>query len=169
MEETTNNESAVETVNEPSASVTDQNPATPAKISSKVLKQQKATLKYLEKRNKLMTELMAKESRKTDLLLESYKRRFGKEDYNFFKEACTVHVPEVKDENGVVTQKGKKVVNKQALLKELANLLVIKREDRIKAGKRKRSTGRHSKRVYHASQVAHLQDRNKALETKESG
>lgn len=93
--------------------------------------------------------------------LNLLKRQLGKEDFNALKSVCTVEVPEQKDETGAVIQEKKTVVNKRALLVEASHLLVLLREERIKKGTRKRTTGRHSDRVAHRSMMDFLTRRNK--------
>lgn len=92
--------------------------------------------------------------------LEALEKTIGKKDFALLKDICTVNTPEQKNEKGEVVQEASKYVNKQALMREAKNLIVLQREERIKKGLRKRSTGRGSKRRNHASMVAFLTQRN---------
>lgn len=93
--------------------------------------------------------------------LESLKHTIGSKDFNMLRDICTVTTPEQKNEAGEVTQKETKQVNKAALLKEARNLVVLKREERIKNKQRKKTSGRASKRKSHKNSVKFLTERNK--------
>lgn len=93
--------------------------------------------------------------------LKVLKNIIGAKDFAMLQEICTVTTPEQKNEQGEVTQPERKDVNKQALMTEARNLIVLQREERIKKGLRKKTTGRTSKRSAHRSAVKYLTDRNK--------
>ena len=84
----------------------------------------------------------------------------GKADFVVLKDICTMRTPEKKDEDGKVTEEAKSNINYGALLNECRHLIVILREQRIVQGKRKRSTGRSSRRKHHAGMVRFLNRRN---------
>lgn len=90
-----------------------------------------------------------------------------KEDLKMLKDICMVETPEQKNEAGEVTQASKKTLNKHALLVEARHAMVLQREQRIKDGQRKRSTGRHSKRATHSGMVNFLNSRT--AEAKKEG
>lgn len=92
--------------------------------------------------------------------LKSLEKTIGRKDFALLKDICTVNTPEQKNDKGEVVQEASKYVNKGALMREARNLIVLQREERIKKGLRKRSTGRSSKRASHSSMVKHLTQRN---------
>jgi len=115
----------------------------------------KMVKQYSKKSNELNDQI----ERKFELLEEA----LGSEDFAMLKDICMVTVPEVKDESGAITQEAKTELNREALLVEGRHLLVLKREDRILKGLRKRSTGRSSSRRMHSAYVKFLSQRNQEL------
>lgn len=107
---------------------------------------------FEERREKDRLKLIKESKRMKDLI--------GREDYNALKDICTVHTPEQKYENGQVTAKATSFVNHKALIEEAKLVLVLQREERIKAGLRKRSTGRSSDRQMHRSTMNFIHMRN---------
>lgn len=108
--------------------------------------------KWEERRERDTAKLLAESKRMKDLI--------GRGDYNALKDICTVHTPEQKDDNGQVTAKASSFVNHKALIQEAKLVLVLQREERIKAGLRKRSTGRSSDRQIHRSTMNFINMRN---------
>jgi hypothetical protein len=92
--------------------------------------------------------------------LKALETTIGIEDFKMLKEICTVVTPEVKNEQGEVTQAASKRLNKEALIVEAKNLIVLKRESRIEAGIRSRSSGRGSSRKAHSSSLKFILARN---------
>ena len=90
------------------------------------------------------------------------------EDLKMLTQICTVTVPEQKDEQGNVTQKSFSYVNKAALISEARNAVALAREARILMGKRKRSTGRQSKRKAHRGAIQLLNNRLQAFQAQEA-
>ena len=84
----------------------------------------------------------------------------GKEDYKTLRDICTIHTPEQKNEKGEVTAKAASFLNRKALLSEGRLILALKREQRITAGQRKRSTGSSSARKAHRATInfIHMRD-----------
>lgn len=107
---------------------------------------------YEERRAKAEKKLKEESLRMKDLI--------GRTDYNVLKDICTIHTPEQKDEKGEVTAEASSFVNHKALIEEAKLLLVLKREERIKLGTRKRSTGRSSDRKAHGGLVNFINQRN---------
>lgn len=123
-------------------------------------KQESGFKKYVEN-------IMARHKRVNNRInteLSVLKNIIGAKDFAMLKEICTVTTPEQKNEQGEVTQAERKDVNKQALMVEARNLIVLQREERIKKGLRKKTTGRSSKRAAHRSAVKFLTERNKQAE-----
>jgi hypothetical protein len=110
---------------------------------------------------KLMTD-NRKRSAKFKEMLAQAEAQVGKDEYDALVAVCTVQVPEKKDKDGNVLQPASSNVNYRALLAEAKNLAVLQREKRIKAGERKRSTGRSSRRRRHSSTLQVILNRNKA-------
>ena len=90
------------------------------------------------------------------------------EDLKMLKQICTVNVPEQKNDKGEVTQKAYSYINKNALIGESRNAIALAREARILMGKRKRSTGRHSKRKAHRAALNLLAKRLEEHKAQES-
>jgi len=132
-----------------------------APLSKKVEKQRKAQEKQFKKMMDNFRANRVKANQTLKFRLDLLKRQLGKDDFNALKSICTVEVPEQKDADGKVIQEAKTVVNKQALLVEASHLLVLMREERMKKGLRKRTTGRSSDRKAHKSMLAFLTKRNK--------
>jgi len=84
----------------------------------------------------------------------------GREDYKMLRDIFTVKTEEKKDEKGNVLSPARTDVNYYGLLLESKNVIAMQREQRIKAGKRKRSTGRSSDRRAHKSLLNFLLNRN---------
>ena len=116
--------------------------------------------KWGERREKDRLKLLAESKRMKDLI--------GRADYNALKDICTVHTPEQKNEAGEVTTKASSFVNHKALIEEAKLVLVLQREERIKSGLRKRTTGRSSDRQDHRSMVNFINMRNQDTLKKES-
>jgi hypothetical protein len=72
----------------------------------------------------------------------------------------TQTTPEVKDADGNVVQKASTKVNYDGLLLESVHVLAVMKEQRIKSGKRKRSTGSKSARKAHSNLINFLNKRN---------
>jgi hypothetical protein len=130
------------------------------KISNAMRKKMRAQQKSFQQMYKNFEERREKDRLK--LLKESKRMKdlIGREDYNALKDICTVHTPEQKDEKGEVTTKASSFVNHKALIEEAKLVLVLQREERIKAGLRKRSTGRSSDRQAHRSTMNFIHMRN---------
>ncbi len=130
------------------------------KLSGTQLRKQK---KQMRNQMRMMARWKSTQAKKNRLLRGDLKRAkflVGKDAYNDLREICTIPIPEQKDKDGKVTEEASSYVNKYALINELRNLIVLKREDRIQAGKRKRSTGRSSQRKTHSGTVRLLNKRS---------
>lgn len=92
----------------------------------------------------------------------------SKQDFQLLRELFTVQVPEQKNESGEVTQAAASYVNWYGLLQEGKNVIVVQREERIKAGLRKRTTGRRSDRASHRSAIDLILKRNAEETIKEA-
>ncbi len=119
-------------------------------------KQQNGYKKMIEQYTANYKDSLNQIQRQLDLI----EKEIGKDDFKMLKDVCTNIIPAVMNETGEVTTPEKKEVNKGALIREGLNLIILKREDRIKAGLRKRSTGRSSHRKTHKSSVKFLTKRN---------
>lgn len=86
--------------------------------------------------------------------------QIGRQDFRMLRDIFTQVTPEQKDEVGNVLQPASAQVNYPALLAEAKNVMVMQREHRIKAGLRKRTTGRSSDRATHKSTLDFLLKRN---------
>lgn len=133
------------------------------KLAAKQKRQQSAMRNYIQR----VTKEYRRVQKRLNTELRVLEGQIGKKDFAMLKDICTVHTPEQKNEQGEVTQAASSYVNKKALLVEARNLLVLKREDRMKQGLRKRSTGRSSRRTAHNSAVRYLTQRN-AVAAKEN-
>lgn len=100
--------------------------------------------------------------------LRVIKRTIGFKDYAMLKDICTVNVPEKKNDKGEVTQPANKYVNKQALLIEARNLVVLQRAERIKRKLRSAKSGRSSRRSSHNKSVKFLNARNEEAQKESS-
>lgn len=89
------------------------------------------------------------------------------DDFKMLENIFTVNVPEKKDEKGEVTEKAYSYVNYEGLLLEARNVLVVQREERMKSGKRSRSSGRSSDRKTHKASLKMLLKRNAEESIKE--
>jgi len=126
------------------------------KVSSSAKKQQKSFQKMV----KSWQENQSKQNRR---LMQSVKEVFdiiGKKNFKMLKDLYTVNVEEKKDDQGNVTQKASSYVNYVGLLQEAKHVIIVEREARIKAGKRKRTTGKSSKRSAHQLALRFLENRN---------
>lgn len=121
-------------------------------------KQESYFKKMVSKYTEQSQQLNSKIARQLELLEES----LGSDDFAMLATICTTITPEVKNESGEVTQEAREELNKQALLIEGKNLIALKREDRIKAGLRKRSSGRSNRRRLYAAQMRYINSRNEA-------
>ena len=150
-----NNESQNELQNEPKL-----------KISSNEIKKTKKQNKKMRKFFSQMKEVQANNKRKFERKIEILKQILGKEDFNALKSICTVKTEEKKDSNGNIIVKAKSEVNYTALLIEGRLAVALNRESRIKAGKRKRTSGSASNRATHSKTVKFINKRNKELTKK---
>lgn len=121
-------------------------------------KKQESGFKTMIERYTSQQKRMSKRIKVEMKVLES---TIGAEDFKMLKDICTNTIPEQKNEAGEVTQAAKRELNKHALMKEARNLIALQREERIKLGLRKRTTGRSSDRRRYKSEVAFLTQRNK--------
>lgn len=151
-------EQVVETLNEPKKEAAPYQPTFSRSVMKKFKKQQKVYQSQVEKFKELQLVANLRENNE----LKEYRQRIGKESFDFLKKICTIDTPEQKNEQGEVTVPAKSELNKEALLKECYNVIIMLREERILAGKRKRSTGRRSKRQAHKNAIAFLNSRNNA-------
>jgi hypothetical protein len=119
-------------------------------------KQQNGYKRMIEQYTANYKDSLAQIQRQLDLI----EQQVGKADFNMLKDICTNITPAKLNEAGEIETPEKKEVNKAALIREGLNLIVLKREERIKAGLRKRSTGRSSDRKAHRSAVTFLNNRN---------
>lgn len=87
-------------------------------------------------------------------------KTLGAQNFSMLKDLYTQVVPEQKDDKGEVIQPATTTVNYQGLLVEARHAIVIEREARIKAGKRKKTTGRSSSRRDHRNTFNFLTRRN---------
>lgn len=111
-----------------------------------------------------MVEKFSRKQQQTKVQMERLKERVGKKEFALLKTLATVATPEKKDEKGEVIQKATSHLNHELLFQEGQNLITILRESRMKSGKRKRTTGRSSKRKAHRSRLNAIIERNKVLE-----
>lgn len=136
-----------------------------AKMLAKA-KIRKAALKgrhqELEMKNyiKRLTKHYRRASKRIDTELRSLRRIIGKNDFALLKDICTVNNPEQKNDKNEVTQEASTFVNKKALMTEARHLIVLQREERMKNGLRKRSSGTSRERAAHNSMVRFLTSRN---------
>jgi hypothetical protein len=112
----------------------------------KLIKKQQQMMKANYQNYLVQLESMRK---KEEAKFKQLKDTVGKSTYKALRKACTETVPEVKAEDGTVTTPAKQVVNKGKFLRELSLAVIVLREDRILKGKRKRTTGRSSRRKSH--------------------
>lgn len=87
-------------------------------------------------------------------------KTLGKQNFAMLKDLYTQTTPEQKNEAGEITQAASSNVNYQGLLAEAKHAIVLERESRIKSGKRKKTTGRSSKRRNHKDTFNFLTKRN---------
>jgi len=132
---------------------------------SQLKKQAKAMKRARNRHQKAMETLyIAPHRRRVNKLMfqvRAIKQALDPKDFAMLKDIFKVVTqPEVKDENGVVSQKEQSFVNWQGLVPEGRNVIAVQRQERIKAGVRKRSTGRSSDRSAHSSSMSHVYRRN---------
>lgn len=94
--------------------------------------------------------------------LAQLKSRLGVDEFNALQAICTIKQAEQKDAEGKVISEAQEFVNWRAFLAEAKNLLVLRKQARIAAGKRKKTTGRSSDRKKHRSSLKFLEERAKA-------
>jgi hypothetical protein len=168
MEEVTNTTETVE-AKTVTAEVVDTAPSQEAVVPTQTRKQKKAMRKYSQYMKKMMAAHASEQERRQRKLMteiSKLKSALGKDDFEALKSICTIHQKEVIGPDGSVMQKASSTVNYQALLVEGRQALAINREQRILAGKRKRSTGRSSDRKAHKGLIDFLNKRaEKTLET----
>ncbi len=104
---------------------------------------------------------------KINNILVELEKQIGSQDFKMLKQVCMVDIPEQKNEQGEVVQAARQELNKQALITEARNLIVLQREERIKKGLRKRTTGRSSDRSAHRSKVKFLSARAEQAQQEE--
>lgn len=129
------------------------------KMSNRQRKQLKKAQKAFQKNMQDYMEFNRRAGAKQTKKFKILKGYVGKDIYNNLKKACTVTVPEQKNEAGEITQAAQTVVDQNKFLKELHFAIIVLREDRIERGLRKRTTGRHSDRAFHVSAVAEIKRR----------
>jgi hypothetical protein len=140
---------AVDSLSDEAATET---PATPKmnKKQKKSVARQERQLKQLYARAKTEQERSRRKVRNSVAFLKSV---LGAEDFNNLKDICSYNIPEQKGPDGSIVQAAKKGVNYRALIVEGNLVIAMNRESRILSGKRKRTTGRASKRKSHRSTV----------------
>lgn len=159
-------------------------PATPKPPSMRQIKaatkQQKKIGKYIRSMRKNQYKANGKISKE----LTALKAVIGYDDFEAIVAVATSFHPEKKDDTGKVTQEAYNQTNWQAVIAEAKNLLVLRREKRMKAnsdglsgtkdenGKlvktRKRTSGRSSHRKAHRAKYAFIVKRGKeTLENQE--
>jgi len=158
---------AVAQVMEPTTEVTSQEvELTPAQARIKAAKLRKLNIARKKQQNgykKMIERYTANYRDSLDQIqrqLDLIEKQVGSADFKMLKDICTNVTPAKLNEAGEIETPEKKEVNKAALIREGLNLIVLKREERIKAGLRKRSTGRSSDRKAHKSAVTFLNNRN---------
>lgn len=97
----------------------------------------------------------------------SLRNALCKEDYNNLKNICTVRVSEQKNEAGEVTRKASSYVDYRALAIEGRLTIAVQREQRIKSGHRKSTTGRSSDRKAQKNLMKFINRRNEETLQKE--
>lgn len=100
--------------------------------------------------------------------IDVLKRQLGKEMFLKLKNVCTDTVPEVKDENGNVTKNASSSVNWEMFKREARLVIAAAREDRIRSGKRKKSSGSTSQKQNHTSAMKFIELRNEVLKELQS-
>jgi hypothetical protein len=138
-----------------------QSPSRPSRRVQKLTRQQQ---KLYKKQIAQYQKAVQGKQRQLKRELEILSQRIGKEDFKLLKSICTVQVPEEKNEAGEVTKKAHSYVNYTALITEAKHLNVLKREEHIVAGKRKRSSGNARNRKMHRSFLSFIQQRNAIAE-----
>jgi len=137
-------------------------------------KQQKKLMKYIMKMRKNQYKANGKVSKE----LNALKKIIGVEDYEAIVAVATTFHHEEKDKDGKVTKEAYNQTNWQAVIVEAKNLLVLRREKRMKgetlpdgtvvSPKRKRTTGRSSDRKAHKAKYAFIVKRGQeAIDKKE--
>lgn len=133
-------------------------------IELRRLKKQMAAMSVQAKYfRKLMGQWRRSDDKSRNRLLNQVKaaaRTLGKENFAMLKDLYTQNIPEVRNAEGVVTQEASSQINYQGLLAEARNAIVIERDSRIKSGKRKKTTGRSSKRRLQKNTFNFLTKRN---------
>ena len=94
--------------------------------------------------------------------------RIGNDEFEALKTICTIKTPEQKDDKGNIVQQAGEFVNWRAFVIEASNLIVLRRQARITAGTRKKTTGRGSNRTKQRHAVKHILERGqKAIQNNE--
>lgn len=104
----------------------------------------------------------AKQKHKFNVAANAVMQQLGYEEFDALVAICTVKQPETKDDKGNVTKKASEFVNWKALFAEAKNMVVLRREQRILRGERKRSTGRSSDRKRHKTSLKFIKERGDA-------
>jgi hypothetical protein len=133
---------------------------TPPPMSKRMKKKMQTQQKAMVEMFRRYQQKQAKDKSKLKQEVATMRGYLGEEDFKALRDICTIHTPEQKNEQGEVTVKASSFVNNKALLREARLVLVLKREDRIKMGKRKRSTGRSSDRKAHQNTLNFINMRN---------
>lgn len=168
----------------PTSEVSDVNVNTPSDTSSSassvstavsnVTPSEKKLSKTQEKKNRRQNKSFTKrfidmlqknnEQRiKLENKIERLRMALGKEEFAALKTIATVPVPEQKNDKGEITQEATTTINYGLLFYEGQNVLAIMKEGRIKAGTRKRTTGRSSRRKAHRARLKFINERNAQL------
>lgn len=132
--------------------------------ATRLAKQIKAQTRQRKAQRTMFEEYFLKPQKKQERKLMNEVRRMrdeiGRKDFQMLRDIFTVTVPEKKDEHGKVLEAETKQVNWYGLILEARNVIVVQREQRIKAGLRKRTTGRSSDRKSHKAAIGFLLKRN---------
>lgn len=123
--------------------------------------------KYFEQLYKKQLRETAKATKRLKATVKVLRKNLGKESFNKLKDLMTTIVPEEKNEKGEVVKESYKEINYVGIISEGLNLIALLREERIKQGKRKKTTGRSSRRRSHRNQINFLNRRSELLKTEE--
>lgn len=136
----------------------------PKSLTKKQKKKNEADRKRLTTSFHKMIEKNGRKMAQMKVEMERLKERVGKKEFSFLKTLATVSIPAKTDEKGEVIQAASSYINYDLLFAEGKNMITILRESRIKAGKRKRTTGSRSSRRAQKARLAAIIARNKTLE-----